>query len=33
MAVAYRARGADCQVRVGPVDRAGATVTREAETP
>jgi homoserine kinase len=25
---AYRARGA-CQVRVGPVDRAGATVTRE----
>jgi homoserine kinase len=29
MAAAYRARGADCAVRVGPVDRAGATVTRE----
>jgi homoserine kinase len=29
MEQAYRARGA-CQVRVGPVDRAGATVTREA---
>lgn len=28
MEQAYRARGA-CQVRVGPVDRAGATVTRE----
>ena len=33
MAAAYRARGADCQVRVGPVDRAGATVTREEGTP
>jgi homoserine kinase len=32
MAGAYRTRGADCQVRVGPVDRAGATVSREGET-
>jgi homoserine kinase len=32
MAAAYRARGAGCQVRVGPVDRAGATVTRERGT-
>jgi homoserine kinase len=31
MAAAYRARGADCTVRVGPVDRDGATVTREGE--
>jgi homoserine kinase len=29
MAAAYGARGSRCQVRVGPVDRAGATVTRE----
>jgi homoserine kinase len=29
MAAAHRARGAECTVRVGPVDRAGATVTRE----
>jgi homoserine kinase len=27
---AYRARGIDCRVRVGPVDRSGATVTRES---
>jgi homoserine kinase len=31
MVAAYRARGADCTVRVGPVDRDGATVTREGE--
>jgi homoserine kinase len=30
MAAAYRAGGAECRVRVGPVDRTGATVTREA---
>jgi homoserine kinase len=29
MAGAYRARGMACQVRAGPVDRAGATVSRE----
>ena len=29
MADAYRARGIGCAVRVGPVDRRGATVTRE----
>jgi homoserine kinase len=29
MAAAYGARGGRCQVRVGPVDRAGATVTRD----
>ena len=33
MAAAYRERGAGCQVRVGPVDRAGATVTRKGGTP
>jgi homoserine kinase len=33
MAAAYRARGAGCLSRVGPVDRAGATVTREEEAP
>ena len=33
MAAAYRTRGTDCQVRVGPVDRAGATVTREGGPP
>ena len=27
---AYRARGIGCRVRVGPVDRTGATVTRES---
>jgi homoserine kinase len=32
MAAAYIARGVDCQVRAGPVDRAGATVTREERT-
>jgi homoserine kinase len=32
MAGAYRARGGACQVRIGPVDRAGATVTREGGT-
>jgi homoserine kinase len=31
MAAAYRARGAACAVRVGPVDRSGATVTRESD--
>jgi homoserine kinase len=31
MAGAYGSRGARCQVRVGPVDRAGATVTRESD--
>jgi homoserine kinase len=30
MASAYRARGVGCRVRVGPVDRTGATVTRES---
>ncbi len=29
MAAAYRAGGAGCRVRAGPVDRVGATVTRE----
>jgi homoserine kinase len=29
MEAAYRARGAHCSVRVGPVDRDGATVTQE----
>jgi homoserine kinase len=29
MAAAYRAGGAECEVRVGPVDREGATVSRE----
>ena len=33
MAGAYRARGAECRVRIGPVDRAGATVRREAGAP
>jgi hypothetical protein len=32
MAAAYRARGAGCTVRVGPVDRNGATVTREGRS-
>jgi homoserine kinase len=31
MAAAYRDAGAECRVRVGPVDRAGATVTWERE--
>jgi homoserine kinase len=30
MEAAYRASGADCSLRIGPVDRDGATVTREA---
>jgi homoserine kinase len=29
MVEAYRVRGAVCRARVGPVDRAGATVSRE----
>ncbi len=33
MAAAYRAGGAECRVRVGPVDRTGATVTRVAGGP
>jgi homoserine kinase len=33
MAAAYRGRGADCTVRIGPVDRAGATVSREGGAP
>ncbi len=33
MAAAYQAGGAACQVRVGPVDRAGATVSREGDPP
>jgi homoserine kinase len=33
MAGAYRARGMSCQVRAGPVDRAGATVSREPGSP
>ena len=31
MEQAYRARGGGCSVRVGPVDRSGATITREGE--
>ncbi|HEY7612929.1 MAG TPA: homoserine kinase [Gemmatimonadales bacterium] len=31
MAAAYRARGSGCSVRVGPVDRDGATVTWDGE--
>jgi homoserine kinase len=31
MAAAYRARGTSCRVRVGPVDRDGATVTWDGE--
>jgi homoserine kinase len=31
MAAAYRARGANCSARVGPVDRDGATVTWDGE--
>jgi homoserine kinase len=31
MTAAYRTRGADCAVRVAPVDRDGATVTHEGE--
>jgi homoserine kinase len=31
MAAAYRARGTSCSVRVGPVDRDGATVTWDGE--
>lgn len=31
MAAAYLARGAECTVRVAPVDREGTTVTREGE--
>jgi homoserine kinase len=30
MAASYRAGGAECRVRVGPVDRDGATVRRES---
>jgi homoserine kinase len=33
MASSYRARGTACEVRVGPVDRAGATVTRDGGAP
>ena len=33
MEAAYRARGIGCRVRVGPVDRTGATVTRESGAP
>lgn len=33
MAGAHRARGAECRVRIGLVDRAGATVTREGSAP
>jgi homoserine kinase len=32
MAGAYRTDGIACQVRTGPVDRAGATVTRDPES-
>ncbi len=33
MAAAYAARGIECQVRVGPVDREGATVRHEGGAP
>ncbi len=32
MAAAYRSRGIGCRVRVGPVDRIGATVTYEGKS-